>query len=127
MSNIEKMKDICANIRNIVEGNNNDRFIVANEIVSNLMAKYPDSATPHNLMGIIKEMQGDHVLAMKHFRAAYALDPQDKAVKHNFDTLCSFKSSNRLFQYGDCDLEVRKQYVVEYDDRGIGHIVRKKA
>ena len=38
------------------------------------MLRNPHSAIPHNLMGILMEKENNHVLAMKHFRAAYALD-----------------------------------------------------
>ena len=43
------------------------------EIV-NAMTAEPHSAICHNLMGILMENENEHVLAMKHFRAAYALD-----------------------------------------------------
>ncbi|MGN0416203.1 MAG: NAD-binding protein [Agathobacter sp.] len=38
--------------------------------IQKAMAADPHSAVPHNLMGILMEKKGDHVLAMKHFRAA---------------------------------------------------------
>lgn len=44
-------------------------------LLSSLMFQNPHDAVPHNLMGLVCEYQGNHVLAMKHFRAAYALDP----------------------------------------------------
>ncbi len=44
-------------------------------LISDKMSEYPHSPVPHNLLGIMMEIRGNHVLAMKHFRAARALDP----------------------------------------------------
>lgn len=47
----------------------------AKKLVLSQMVKYPDSAETHNLLGIIEEYKNNHILAMKHFRAACDLDP----------------------------------------------------
>ena len=39
------------------------------------MRKYPHAPQPHNLLGVLLEKEGDHPAAMRHFRAAWALDP----------------------------------------------------
>ena len=56
------------------------------------MLQNPHSAIPHNLMGILMEKENNHVLAMKHFRAAYALDPTYIPARYNME------------QYGKHDL-----------------------
>lgn len=43
--------------------------------VTQLLTQYPDAPQPQNLLGIIAEVKGDKVLAMKHYRAAWALAP----------------------------------------------------
>ena len=40
------------------------------KIIRQAMSDYPDNAIPHNLMGLLYEKKGDHLGAMKHFRAA---------------------------------------------------------
>ena len=40
------------------------------EMICEAMKEYPDAAQPHNLLGILMEMQGNHVAAMRHFQAA---------------------------------------------------------
>lgn len=42
--------------------------------IETAMAENPHCAIPHNLMWILLEKESNHVLAIKHFRAAYALD-----------------------------------------------------
>ncbi len=101
MSNINNLSLLCVNIKHIIESNDSNKYQLAANMISRSMAEYPDSAKPHNLMGILKELTGDHAGAMKHFRAAYALDPQDQAVKHNFEILCSFNTLGKTFEYGD--------------------------
>ena len=59
-------------------------------LISSLMLKSPHSALPHNLMGILLEKQGRHEEAMRHFRAAYALDPQYEPAEKNMENLGSF-------------------------------------
>lgn len=45
------------------------------EQVCAFMSRYPNSPHPHELLGILYENEGRHTEAMKHFRAALALDP----------------------------------------------------
>ncbi|MBN1624548.1 MAG: response regulator [Clostridia bacterium] len=42
-----------------------------------------DSPEPHNLLGVISEMNGDVLKAQQHYRAAIALDPTHKAANNN--------------------------------------------
>lgn len=53
--------------------------------IQKAMAADPHSAVPHNLMGILMEKKGGHVLAMKHFRAAYGLDPSYMPARFNME------------------------------------------
>ena len=59
-------------------------------LISSLMLESPHSALPHNLMGILLEKQGRHEEAMRHFRAAYALDPQYEPAEKNMENYGSF-------------------------------------
>lgn len=60
------------------------------------MEQNPHSPAPHNLMGIVLEKMGDHAMAMKHFRAARALDPTYRPAAHNLNTYGTF------FSRGSC-------------------------
>ena len=66
------MQPLTAHIRALVQQRH---FSEAENEAAQAMAIAPHAAQPHNLMGIIAESRNDHVQAMKHFRAAWALDP----------------------------------------------------
>lgn len=55
------------------------------EMICEAMKEYPDAAQPHNLLGILMETQGNHVSAMKHFRAAWVLDPTFLPARENME------------------------------------------
>ncbi len=59
------------------------RYSECDELLRAAMRAYPHDAAPHNLMGLLLEKQNDHVKAMKHFRAAAALDPTYKPASWN--------------------------------------------
>lgn len=79
---------------------------------------------------------------MKHFRAAWALDPSYLPAKHNLNTYGTFFStghcafderdvpstapSNTEIQYDERGVgRFVYKTKIEYDQRGIGHIVRR--
>ena len=53
------------------------------EIIRQMMYLYPESAEPHNLLGLLRRTQGNQVQAMKHFRAAMDLDPTFISARKN--------------------------------------------
>lgn len=54
----------------------------------------PDAAQPHNLMGVMLEYQHRYADAMKHYRAALALEPELPAAKHNLERLSGADRKN---------------------------------
>lgn len=84
---------LCASVRALVSDGAYESCI---EPICKAMEKYPHAPEPHNLLGIILEKTGDHLTAMKHFRAAWALDPTYLPANHNLTTYGSF------FSYGRC-------------------------
>ena len=52
-----------------------------------MMIQYPDAPQPQNLLGIIAELNGDKVLAMKHYRAAWSLAPNYRPSRENIDRM----------------------------------------
>ena len=92
------------------------------------MADYPDAPHPHNLMGIILEKQGNHPGAMKHFRAAWALDPTYTPAEQNLKTYATFYGSGRCaFDESDFAQEDPEACSISYDSHGIGHVIRRIA
>lgn len=88
----------------------------------------PHEAQPHNLMGIIMERENDHVQAMKHFRAAWALDPTFVPARINMERYGSFSFTmpSPAYDEADCPQETDAQKCrIETDERGIGHVVRR--
>ena len=95
------------------------------QIICNFMSKHPNSAIPHNLLGIIYEKKCNHILAMKHFRAAWCLDPTYLPARENMYNFSSFEPIHRFFyEESDCSKSEQK-YEIKYDSRHIGHVVEK--
>lgn len=66
------------------------------KVIPEYMEQYPDSAWPHNLMGIMLESQRKHPQAMKHFRAAWSLDPSFTPADENMEQYTDYESAVRV-------------------------------
>lgn len=99
-------------------------------LICNLIGRYPHAPEPHNLLGILAEKMGDHPSAMKHFRAACALDPTHQPARQNLECYSTFFSNGRrAYDESDC-ISVEtigncSNYKAEYDSHGVGHIIRR--
>jgi Flp pilus assembly protein TadD len=82
-----KMNDDIAEVKEMISG---QYYKECEALISSLMLDHPHSALPHNLMGILLEKQGRHEEAMRHFRAAYALNPQYEPAEKNMESFGSF-------------------------------------
>lgn len=78
----QKLDVLCETVRIYVGEKNYEECM---QIIPLYMERYPDSPVPHNLWGIVKESMGYHAEAMKHFRAAWALDSTYKPASKNMD------------------------------------------
>jgi len=78
----QDLGSLCSMIKEYVEKND---WAACMEQIPKYMELYPDSAVPHNLMGIVLESQGKHPEAMKHFRAAWSLDSTFVPANRNMD------------------------------------------
>lgn len=94
--------------------------------IEGAMSDRPHEAVPHNLMGILMETQKQHDLAMKHFRAAYALNPAYIPARYNME-LCgqSYISGEMAFVEKDCPVKNTKMFKIVYDEHHIGRLVRQ--
>lgn len=72
------------------------------KMIRQAMCDYPDNAIPHNLMGLLYEKKGDHISAMKHFRAAWSLDPTYQPALLNLDCFGTM-FSEKIFIFDETD------------------------
>lgn len=118
-----ELEKLCATVRTLVAEKNYRPCV---DIICKAMENHPHAPQPHNLMGIVLEKEGDHRSAMKHFRAAWALDPTYLPASHNLNTYGSFFSTGKCaFDESDVPPPPPSDIEIEYDERGIGHVVRK--
>ena len=128
MRNQEAMQNLTARVRALVAQRH---FSEAEDEAAQAMAAAPHDAQLHNLMGIIAESRNDHVQAMKHFRAAWALNPTYRPARINMERYGSFSRQMPRPVYDEtecapCPAESRPAYRVEYDKHGIGHVIREE-
>ena len=117
-----ELTDLCANVRELVSDGQYDTCIT---LICTAMQDFPSAPQPHNLMGVLMEKTGNHALAMKHFRAASALDPTYYPANQNLMTYGTFYSNGRVaYDEADCREDRDDACHIEYDTRGIGHFVR---
>ena len=127
MSEQRAMQPLTAHIRALVAQRH---FSQAEDEAARAMAAAPHDAQPHNLMGIIAESRNDHVQAMKHFRAAWALDPTYLPARINMERYGSFSGQmpRPVYDETECapsSAENRPAYRIEYDKHGIGHVIKE--
>lgn len=120
-----ELNKICNTVRELI---GQSKLRESEEYITQIMMKYPHNPEPHNLMGIQLENCGDHLTAMKHFRAAWALDPSYLPARYNMEQYADMSCNCRRDAYTeeDCiknaDKEMNK---IEYDASGTRHIVKR--
>lgn len=96
----KELFELCDTVRKLVAQN---KFIECKVPIQDAMAKYPHAPQPHNLIGIVLEMEGDHMTAMNHFRAAWALDSTYIPARFNMKRFGSFSPKGKCaFDETDC-------------------------
>lgn len=117
------LSELCIVVRELVRKGEYPKCV---PLISAAMGKYPHAPEPHNLIGVLLERQGDHLRAMRHFRAAWALDPTYLPARQNLDSFGTFFSNGRCaFDESECRQGKHEDYITEYDKHGIGRIRRK--
>lgn len=116
-----ELQQLCATVRDLIAECAYERCA---QLICAAMEQYPHAPQPHNLMGIVLEKTGDHTAAMKHFRAAWALDPTYAPVAHNLHTYGTFHSHG-VCAFDESDLPPASRNTVQilYDQRGVGCVV----
>ena len=122
---IDERKALCNKARTLIK---NRELAECEKLLCDAMGKYPHRPEPNNLWGILLEKLGDHILAMKHFRAAWALDPAYRPARQNLDLYGSFYPVGHVaFDESDCLPDpLKSRFDIEYDIRGVGHAVRRR-
>ena len=98
----EVMTDLCMKVKKYIEEKDGDSCM---ELIPRYMERYPNSAVPHNLLGIVLESQGHHPDAMRHFRAAWSLDPTFLPASQNIDAYSLYDSEKDVkpaYTVDDC-------------------------
>lgn len=134
-----EQKQLCTLVRKLVSKEKYEECIAE---ICKAMGSHPHAPEPHNLLGIVLEKTGDHASAMRHFRAAWALDPSYLPANHNLNTYGTFFSSGKC-AFDESDLpplplpnaelvydergigRMVSNTTIEYDEHGIGHVVRR--
>lgn len=119
-----ELQALCNKIRELAKQGG---FKDGERLLREAMSIYPHNAEPHNLYGILLEKQGDHVAAMKHFRAAWDLNPTYVPARCNLEWFGTFYSTGKCaFDETDCPAQEDKhRYKLVYDAHGIGHFLRR--
>lgn len=120
---ISQLDQLCITVKALVAEGSVELCIPQ---IAQIMAQYPHAPHPHNLLGIVMEKTGDHISAMKHFRAALALDPTYLPATYNLETYGTFHSRGKCY-FDESDVHPQKSNHSEivYDDKGIGRVVSK--
>ena len=119
-----ELTELCNTAREMIQGR---RYDECRHMLCRAMEEHPDNAEPHNLLGLLLEKQGDHTAAMRHFRAAGALDPAYRPAQLNLDAFGVFPHRGQGIYSQEEDKQEPCACVIVYDARGIGHCMRKSA
>ena len=123
------MDDFKTTINQAIVCMNENKLLQAEEYLKKAMLQNVSAPETHNLFGILYECKGDKLLAAKHYRAAYALDPTYKPAAKNLSRLASWGYSfDRKYDFENEPIEEGGNgYYIEYDENQIGHIKKKQS
>lgn len=103
-------KDLMSTIEQVKNLIHEQKYKECEALISTAMFEYPHDPIPHNLMGLLLESENYHVEAMKHFRAAYALDPSYRPSSWNLDCFGSFTMPHPCAYFeSDCETYTKQK------------------
>ncbi len=92
------------------------------------MGNHPHAPQPHNLLGLMLEKQGAHLLAMKHFRAAWALEPAYVPARQNLDQYGTFyTAAHDAYDESDCPAERPGPPADRFGESRVGRGMKKRS
>lgn len=118
-----ELDKLCELIRTLVSEGNYSECV---NPICQAMVQFPHAPHPHNLLGIVLERQGDHVSAMKHFRAAWALDPTYSPANQNLEIYGTFYSVGKV-AFDESDVSPVRQggVAIAYEKKDAGNFIRR--
>lgn len=93
---LNTLLDLSAEVQELIESKKYEACLA---IVIASIGKYPHSPQPHNLMGIVLEATGDAQGAMKHYRAAIALEPSYMPARENLYRKGDLSNNSTAYTY----------------------------
>ncbi|PWM44179.1 MAG: hypothetical protein DBX47_05840 [Clostridiales bacterium] len=83
--------ELCNIVKKLI---NDKKYSESEKLICQAMSDCPHSPEPHNLMGVLLANMGDQLTAMKHFRAAWALNPAYVPARYNMNRYSEIFNSN---------------------------------
>ncbi len=117
-----QMESLVEEVKGLLEKKD---YMAARSLIAEGMKRDPDAPEPHNLLGILLEMQEEHGQAMKHFRAAWALDPTYLPARMNIGQYADFSLTEHEPIYSAQE-EPHHSYHVVFNENGFGEMVKEK-
>lgn len=118
-----ELNNLCAQVRTMVA---HKEYEQCESLIYKAMVRYPHAPQPHNLLGVLLEKEGNHSEAMRHFRAAWALDATYTPASENLKTYGTFYSSGKCaFDESDCMPAQPQRCAVAYDACRISRVARR--
>ena len=120
----KELADLCGSVKKLAL---NGDLAGCERLVAEAMGRHPHAPQPHNLMGVLLEMKNEHSAAMKHFKAAWSLDPTYYPARHNLDNFASFYINGKYaFDENDCPARKNNAHQLEYDMQNIGRAIKEE-
>ena len=117
-----ELSELCSCVRILAQ---RKEYETCSDMICQAMGVYPCAPQPHNLLGVVLELNGDHAGAMRHFRAASDLDPTYAPARQNLMTYGTFYSKGTA-AYDETDCGERSPQNDKDDCFGLGHLLRRK-
>ena len=112
-----EMRSLCHAVRELA---GNGDLEGGKRMATEAMGRCPHAPQPHNLLGVLLEKQGDHLLAMKHFRAAWALEPTYAPARQNLDYFGTFYAAGHCaYDESDCPAERPNRHPWGFGSNGV--------
>ena len=98
--NKNELDKLCVSVKKLVKAG---EYRKCESLISEAMQRHPHSPEPHNLFGLLLEKKNDQLTAMRHFRAAWALEPTYMPARQNLECFGEFFFHGRCaYDESDC-------------------------
>lgn len=114
-------------IRKSIEEIKNNNLSLAKEYIHSSMVLDDSSPSPHNLLGIIAEIQGHLSLAGNHYRASCSLDATFKPSLRNLERITNYyyRFNFKNLDFGEkTECQEENIYTIKYDSNNVGHLLK---